>query len=94
MATYIGSMPRISAAPATAAATGTSPSRTSIATPDARASSLSTDATPPRVASRRQRTAGPAASSSASTSGHSDRVSDTIGASSSNSPRASMIAMP
>ena len=36
-----------------------SASRTSIATPDARASSLSTDATPPRVASRMQRSAGP-----------------------------------
>src|SRR4051812_40229709 len=93
-ATYIGSMPRISAAPATAASTGTASSRTSIATPEARASSLSTDATPPRVASRRQCTAGPADSSSASTTGHRDRVSDAIGASSSNSPRASMMAVP
>src|SRR4051794_2064630 len=94
LATYIGSMPRISAAPATAASTGTAPSRTSIATPEARASSLSTDATPPRVASRRQCTADPADSRSASTTGHRDRVSDAIGASSSNSPRASMIAVP
>src|SRR4051794_18812160 len=93
-ATYMGSMPRISAAPATAASTGTAASRTSIATPDARASSLSTDATPPRVASRRQCTADPADSSSVSTTGHKDRVSDAIGASSSNSPRASMIAVP
>ena len=45
---------------------------------DARASSLSTDATPPRVASRMQRSAGPAASSSASTAGQSERVSDSI----------------
>ena len=45
-------------APATAGATGTSASRTSIATPEARASSLSTDATPPRVASRMQRRCG------------------------------------
>ena len=59
-------------------ATGTSASRTSIATPEARASSLSTEATPPRVASRMQRSAGPAASSSASTAGHSERVSDSI----------------
>ena len=36
----------------------------------------------------------PAASSSASTAGHSERVSDSIGASRSNSPRASMIAVP
>src|SRR3954453_3354391 len=94
LATYMGSMPRIPAAPATAASTGTAPSRTSIATPDARASSLSTDATPPRVASRRQCTADPADSSNASTTGHRDRVADAIGASSSNSPRASMIAVP
>ena len=65
-----------------------------IATPEARASSLSTEATPPRVASRRQRSSGPAASSSASTAGHSERVSDSIVAPSSNSPRASMIAVP
>ena len=58
--------------------TGTSASRTTIATPEARASSLSTEATPPRVASRMQRSAGPAASSSASTAGHSERVSDSI----------------
>ena len=36
---------------------------------------VETDATPPRVASRRQRRPGPAASSSASTAGHSERVS-------------------
>jgi hypothetical protein len=65
-----------------------------MATEDARASSLSTEATPPRVASRRQWIAGPAASSSASTTGHSDRVSDSISASRSNSLRASMIAVP
>ena len=58
------------------AAPGTSPSRTTIATPEARASSLSTEATPPRVASRMQRSCGPAASSSASTAGHSEHVSD------------------
>ena len=50
-------------APATAGWTGTAASRTTIATPEARASSLSTEATPPRVASRRQRSPGPAASS-------------------------------
>ena len=48
------------------------------ATPEARASSLSTDATPPRVASRMHRSDGPAASSSASTAGQSERVSDSI----------------
>ncbi len=94
LATYIGSMPRISQAPATAGRTGTAASRTTIATPEACASSFSTEATPPRVASRRQRSDGPAASSSASTAGHSERVSDSTGASSSNSPRASMIAVP
>src|SRR3954447_7464439 len=93
-ATYIGSMPRISAAPATAASTGTASSRTSIATAEARASSLSTDATPPRVASRRQCTADPATPSRASTTGHRGRVSDSMGASSSNSPRASRMAVP
>ena len=45
---------------------------------DARASSFSTEATPPRVASRMQRSDGPASSSSASTTGHSERVSDSI----------------
>src|SRR5215213_1885196 len=94
LATYIGSMPSSSAAPCTAGCTGTSASRTSIATPDARASSHSTEATPPRVASRRQRSWRPAAPRSASTAGHSDRVSDSIVAPSSNSPRASMIAVP
>ena len=49
-------MPSSSAAPATAGRTGTAASRTIIATADARASSFSTDATPPRVASRMQRT--------------------------------------
>jgi hypothetical protein len=94
LATYIGSMPRISAAPATAGCTGTSASRTTMATPEARASSLRTEATPPRVASRMQRSCGPAASSSASTAGHSEHVSDSTAASRSNSPRASMIAVP
>ncbi len=73
---YIGSRPRISAAPATAGVTGTSASRTTIATFEARASSFSTDATPPRVASRRQCRPCPAAPSSASAAGHSERVSD------------------
>ena len=41
-----------------------------------------------------QRSDGPASSSSASATGHSERVSDSIAASSSNSPRASMIAVP
>ena len=69
-------MPSSSQAPATAGATGTAASRTSIATPEARASSLSTEATPPRVASRMHaRTPGPR---SASTAGHSERVSETI----------------
>src|SRR3954454_10209900 len=94
LATYMGSMPRISAAPATAWSTGTAASRTIMATPDARASSFSTDATPPRVASRMQRSALPAAASSASATGHSERVSDWTLASRSNSPRASMIAVP
>src|SRR4051794_19940666 len=94
LATYIGSMPSSSDAPATAGCTGTAASRTSIATPAVRASSFSTEATPPRVASRMTRTCGPAASSSASTAGHRLRVSDSISASSSNSPRASMIAVP
>src|SRR5829696_8205435 len=93
-ATYIGSIPRISAAPATTGSTGTSFSRTTIATPLARASSLSTEATPPRVASRMQRRSSPAASSRASATGHRLRVSDSTSASSSNSPRASMIAVP
>src|SRR3954453_17220433 len=92
LATYIGSMPSSSDAPATAGLTGTAASRTSMATPAARGSSLSPDATPPRVASRITRT--PPASSSASTAGHRQRVSDTISASRSNSPRASMIAVP
>src|SRR3954451_18098806 len=94
LATYIGSMPSSSAAPATSGRTGTSASRTSMPTPDARASSLSTEATPPRVASRRQRSAPPAASSSASTAGHSGWVSDSTSASSPSSPRTSMIAVP
>ena len=41
-----------------------------------------------------QRSDGPADSSRASTAGHSDRVSDSISASRSNSPRESMIAVP
>src|SRR3954449_2314660 len=90
LATYIGSMPSSSDAPATAGLTGTAASLTSIATP--RDSSLSTEATPPRVASRRQRT--PPASSRASTAGHKQRVSETMSASRSNSPRESMIAVP
>src|SRR4051794_18744313 len=90
-ATYIGSMPSSSAAPDTAGAAGTSPSRTTIATPAARAISLSTEATPPRVASRRQWTAGPRIASPA---GHSARVSETMSAASPRSPRASMIAVP
>ena len=61
LATCIGSIPRISAAPATAGCTGHRRLADDIATPEARASSLSTDATPPRVASRRQRRPGPAA---------------------------------
>ena len=61
LATCIGSMPRISAAPGDhRVARAPRASRTSIATPDARASSLRTEATPPRVASRTQRSAGPA----------------------------------
>ena len=61
LATYIGSMPRSSAAPATSGDTGTSASRTRTDAVEARASSFSTDATPPRVASRMQRSDGPAA---------------------------------
>ena len=41
-----------------------------------------------------QRSSGPASSISASAAGHSERVSDSISAPSSNSPRASMIAVP
>ena len=93
-ATCMGSMPSSSAAPATTGGTGTAASRTSIATPEARASSFRTDATPPRVASRRQRRPGPASSNIASTAGHIGRVSDSTSAPSSNSPRASMIAVP
>ena len=59
----------------------------------ARARSAPT-ATPPRVASRMQCSSAPAASSSASTAGHSEHVSDSISASRSNSSRASMIAVP
>src|SRR4051812_39975209 len=92
LATYIGSIPSSSQAPATAGATGTAASSISIATPESRASSLSTDATPPRVASRSCRTPGPRI---ASTAGHSERVSETTSSESrSNSPRASMIAVP
>ena len=76
------------------AAPGRRASRTTIATPEARASSFSTEATPPRVASRRQRRSARRRPSSASTAGHSERVSDSTSASSSNSPRASMIAVP
>ena len=54
-------------------APGPALSRTIIATDDARASSFSTEATPPRVASRKHRSSGPTASSSASTTGHSER---------------------
>src|SRR3954468_19991368 len=82
LATYIGSMPSSSQAPATAGGTGTFFSRTRIATLAARASSLSTDATPPRVASRMTRTPGPRM---LSTAGHSERVSDSMSASRSNS---------
>ena len=94
LATYIGSIPRISAAPATAGLH--------------RAPRLAHDHRDRRragqlVQHRRHAAAGgvahaaqlgPAASSSASTAGHSERVSDSISASSSNSPRASMIAVP
>src|SRR3954468_18200242 len=59
LATYIGSIPSSSQAPATAGGTGTLASRMSMATRAARASSLSTEATPPRVASRMTRTPGP-----------------------------------
>ena len=55
LATYIGSMPSCSQAAATSASTGTSLSWTEIEMPDARANSLSAEATPPRVASRMQR---------------------------------------
>src|SRR3954468_24558850 len=91
LATYIGSMPSSSHAPATAGGTGTCFSRTSIATFAALASSFRTEATPPRVASRMTRTPGPRI---LFTAGQSERVSDSMSASSSNSPRASMIAVP
>src|SRR5690606_508405 len=50
-ATYSGSMPSSSAAPRTSVRTGTACSSSSTETPAARASSLSTVATPPRVGS-------------------------------------------
>ena len=59
--------------------------------PQSRASSLSAVATPPRVGSRIQRMPGPAASTTASTIGSTERVSDERSASSSRSPRASRI---
>src|SRR6478735_5364799 len=77
LATYIGSMPSSSQAPATAGGTGTLDSCTNIATLAARASSLSTDATPPLVASRITRTPGPRIRS---TSGHRGFVSDSMSA--------------
>ena len=73
LATYIGSIPRISAAPATAGRTGTRASRTIIAT-DGGARELvehRRDAAAGRVAQAAQ--LGPTASSSASTTGHSER---------------------
>ena len=75
--------------------TGTAASRTSIATPEARASSLRTDATPPRVASRRQRRPGPAVARAARRPRATAAACRTrSSAPSSNSPRASMIAVP
>ena len=93
-ATCIGSMPRSSAAPATIGCTGTAASRTSIATPDARASSLRRRRR--RRASRRAGSAGrarrrraarrrPATAGACRTRSSAPR---------SNSPRASMIAVP
>ncbi len=62
---------------------------------DARASSLSTDATPPRVASRRQRSAGPGGvEQRVDRRPQRARVGLDRRRSSSNSPRASMIAVP
>ena len=77
-----GRCPSSSAAPATAGShRHVAPRARASRRRDARASSLSTEATPPRVASRMQRSAPPAASSSASTAGHSERVSDSTSAS-------------
>ena len=81
MATYIGSIPRISAAPATAGCTGTS--RLAHDHRHARGARQLVEhrghAAARRVAHAAQ-LPGPAASSSASTAGHSERVSDsTVG---------------
>ena len=95
LATYIGSIPSSSAAAATIGETGTSASRTDDrhgrGTGQARSAP-----TRRRRASRRACSAAraPTASSSASTAGHSEHVSDSISASSSNWLRASMIAVP
>ena len=95
LATYIGSMPEdLRRARDRRARRARRASRTIIATPEARASSLSTEATPPRVASRMQRSAGrrrrAARRRPATASGCRTRCRR----SSSNSPRASMIAVP
>ena len=58
-ATYMGSMPRSSDAPSTSGITGMEASRTVMPTAEARASSFSAEATPPRVASRIERRLGP-----------------------------------
>jgi hypothetical protein len=87
-------MPRISPAPITSGRSGSRRSSMMMPRRVARAISLSTVATPPRVASRMQCTALPHVSNAAATIGHSGRVSLRTSASMSNSPRASMIAMP
>ena len=89
-----GSSPSSSQAPRTVSRTGIRSSNTSTPAPESRASSFSDVATPPRVGSRIQRIPGPAAFTSASTSGSTGRVSEQSSASRSRSPRASRIVMP
>ena len=89
-----GSSPSTSHAPRTSRRSGTSSSRSTMPSPLSRASSLSAVATPPRVGSRIQRTPLAHAPISASTNGHTERVSERRSASRSSSPRASRIVIP
>ncbi len=89
-------MPSSSQAPRTPGRTGIASSSRTTATPEDSATSLSTVATPPRVASRRQRTRPPShASSSRAVRPLSGAVSETRSAASMSSPpRASMTVTP
>ena len=93
-ATYIGSMPSSSDAPLTTGRIGSAFSSSTTATPDAMATSLQMVATPPRVASRSSRTPSPAASSRSAVMPCSGAVSETMSASMSSSPRASITVIP